>query len=90
MNLTQKRISQLGRVVTGKTSSTSRREFFGGEYLFITPSDLHYSHYYCRQAEHTVTEEAKSVLPRQFIPAETKASCFADGDSICNFLLSIN
>jgi type I restriction enzyme, S subunit len=70
MKLSPKRISQLGRVVTGKTPPTSRQEFFGGDYLFVTPSDLEYDHYYCRSTERTVTEEAKSALPNQFVPAD--------------------
>jgi len=70
MNLAPKRISQLGRVVTGKTPPTSRQEYFGGEYLFVTPSDLNYDHYYCRTTERTVTEEAKAALSNQFIPAD--------------------
>jgi type I restriction enzyme S subunit len=69
MNLSPKHISQLGRVVTGKTPSTTRSEFFGGEYLFVTPSDLQYNHYYVRTTERTVTDEAKTALPNQFIPA---------------------
>jgi type I restriction enzyme, S subunit len=68
MSLVPKRISQLGRVITGKTPQTSRQEFFGGEYLFVTPSDLQYTHYYCRKTERTVTEEAKSALPNHFVP----------------------
>ncbi len=70
MNLNAKRISQLGRVVTGKTPPTSHQEFFGGEYLFVTPSDLQYRHYYCRTTERTVTEDAKTVLRKQFVPAD--------------------
>lgn len=70
MNLTRKRISQLGRVVTGKTPHTGREGFFDGDYAFVTPSDLEYEHYYCRKTERTVTREAKSALPNQFIPAE--------------------
>ena len=70
MNLASKSISQLGRVVTGKTPPTGRQEFFGGEHLFVTPSDLEYDHYYCRKTERTVTEEAKSALPNQFVPAD--------------------
>jgi len=70
MNLAPKHLSQLGRVVTGKTPLTSRQEFFGGEYLFVTPSDLEYNHYYCRKTERTVTDEAKSALPNQFVPAD--------------------
>ena len=70
MNLRTKRISQLGRVVTGKTPPTSRQEYFGGDYLFVTPTDLDYNHYYCRTTERTVSEEAKSALPNQFVPAD--------------------
>ena len=71
MNLSPKRITQLCRVVTGKTPPTSRQEFFGGEYLFVTPSDLDYCHYYCRKTERTVSEEARSLLPNQFVPADS-------------------
>jgi type I restriction enzyme S subunit len=70
MKLSPKRLSQLGRVITGKTPSTSRHEFFGGDYQFVTPSDLEYDHYYCRSTERTVTEEAKSALPNQFVPTD--------------------
>lgn len=69
MKLVRKRISDLGKVVTGKTPSTSRNDFFDGEYMFVTPSDLEYDHYFCRATERTVTEEAKSALRNQFIPA---------------------
>jgi type I restriction enzyme S subunit len=70
MKLNSRRISQLGRVVTGKTPQTSRQEFFGGEYPFVTPSDLDYNHYYCHTTERTVTEQAKAALPNQFVPAD--------------------
>jgi type I restriction enzyme, S subunit len=70
VTLTPKRISQLGRVVTGKTPPTRSRELFGGEYMFVTPSDIEYNHYYCRQTERTVSEQAKAALPNQFIPAD--------------------
>ena len=64
-----RRIAELGFVVTGKTPPTKRHEMFGGEYLFVTPSDLEYNHYYCRNTERTVTEEAKSKFVSQFIPS---------------------
>lgn len=70
MTLVPKRISQLGRVVTGKTPPTSRQEFFGGDYMFVTPSDIEYKHYYCRETERTVSEQARAALPNQFIPAD--------------------
>lgn len=70
MRLTPKRISDLGSVVTGKTPSTSRQEYFDGDYPFVTPTDLNYDHYYCRHTERTVSDEARSVLPNQFVPPE--------------------
>jgi excisionase family DNA binding protein len=33
----------LGRVVTGKTPKTKVREFYDGEYPFITPTDIGYN-----------------------------------------------
>ena len=69
MRFRYKRISELGRVVTGKTPSTNRTDFFDGEYMFVTPTDLEYSHYFCRTTERTVTDEAKSIHRNQFIPA---------------------
>lgn len=70
MKFVQKRISQLGRVVTGKTPTTARQEHFGGEYPFVTPSDLGYNHFYCRSTERTVSDTAKAALPNQFVPPE--------------------
>jgi type I restriction enzyme S subunit len=63
-----RKISEIGRVVTGKTPPTRRTDYFDGDYLFITPTDLDYAHYYVRSAERTVTEDAKAALPSQFIP----------------------
>lgn len=38
---TIRKLSELGRIVTGKTPSTSIRKYYDGEYMFVTPSDLH-------------------------------------------------
>lgn len=40
-----KRIGDLGRIVTGKTPSSSRPECFGDEYPFVTPTDMHDQRY---------------------------------------------
>ena len=53
-------ISDLGRIITGKTPSTKNSAFFDGEYQFVTPSDLDYKTYYCQATERTVTEEARN------------------------------
>lgn len=71
MSWNEVRLSDLGDVVTGKTPSTKIREFFDGVYLFVTPSDLNYGHYYCSNTETTVTESAKNKLKNQFIPKDS-------------------
>ena len=60
MKLAKMRISDFGRVVTGKTPPTKQREFFDGEYPFITPSDLEYDSYYVTRTGTSVTDKAKA------------------------------
>lgn len=36
----KRRISQVGDVITGRTPSTKKEEFYGGEYNLISPADL--------------------------------------------------
>jgi len=67
----RQKIKDLGRVVTGKTPSTKVREYFDGEYLFVTPTDLEYSHYYIRKTKTTVTKEAKEKHRSCFIPKDS-------------------
>ena len=64
-------ISDLGRIVTGKTPSTKNPAFFDGKYQFVTPSDLDWKTYYCQSTERTVTEDAKNSYPNQFIPSDS-------------------
>ena len=64
-------ISDLGRIVTGKTPSTKNPAFFDGKYQFVTPSDLDWETYYCQSTERTVTEDAKRSYPNQFIPSDS-------------------
>ena len=33
-------IGNMGEVITGSTPSTSRREFYGGEFMFVSPADV--------------------------------------------------
>ena len=61
-------ISDLGRIVTGKTPSTKNSSFFDGEFQFVTPSDLDWRTYYCRTTERTVTDDARKSHLNQFIP----------------------
>ena len=41
MNVIYKKIGDLGSIITGKTPTTSNKEYFNGQYPFITPSDIH-------------------------------------------------
>ena len=71
MSVSEIAISELGRIVTGKTPSTSNAAFFDGEYQFVTPTDLDWKTYYCRTTERTVTDDAKKAHRNQFISAGT-------------------
>ena len=62
-------ISDLGQVVTGKTPPTANREFYDGNYPFITPTDLDWQSYVVRETHSTVTELARDRNRNQFIPA---------------------
>src|SRR5207248_6914490 len=78
VNLTNVRIGDLGTVVTGKTPPTTHREFYDGEYPFITPTDLDYDTYRVRETATTLTDEAKAKFRNQFIPAGAIAyTCIA-------------
>jgi len=62
-------ISDLGRIVTGKTPSTKKPEMFDGQYAFVTPTDLDWKSYNVRSTERTVSDAAKDAFRNQFIPA---------------------
>jgi len=64
-------ISQLGRIITGKTPSTKKAEMFGGQYAFVTPTDLDWKTYYVRSTERTVSGSAKEAFPNQFISPDS-------------------
>lgn len=67
------KLGNLGRVVTGKTPSTSHEEYFGGDYPFITPSDIGaFDIRYLSETERTISENwasdnKKYILPRNAI-----------------------
>ena len=50
-----KKIKDIGTVVTGKTPLTARDDYYGGEYMFVTPTELHGS-YKVTTSEKTITE----------------------------------
>ena len=61
------KISELGRVVTGKTPPTKQQQYYDGDFPFITPSDLEYDTYRIRTTTTSLSDEARSKFHNQFI-----------------------
>ena len=82
-------ISDLGRVITGKTPSTTNASFFDGEYQFVTPSDLGWKTYYCHTTERTVTDDARKSHLNQFIPSNAvMVTCIGNTIGKCGLSFS--
>ena len=75
MEYSYKMISELGRVVTGKTPPTENEEYYGGSYPFITPSDIHsYDEKYLSKTERTISEDGARIMKgMRLLP---KSICF--------------
>ena len=68
MKLEKKKIKDTGKIVTGKTPLTSNQDFFGGEYLFVTPTGLDFNNYFIYNTNTTISELGKSKYKNQFLP----------------------
>jgi len=55
------KIKDIGTVVTGKTPQTSHPEYYGGKYMFVTPTELH-GGYRVSHSEKTITEEGLNSI----------------------------
>ena len=75
------RLADLGRVVTGKTPSRKRPDYFGEEHPFITPSDFDFRHYYCTEVPEGISEIGFEKHKNQFIPQDA-AMCVCIGSTI--------
>lgn len=64
-------------VVTGKTPSTSKKEYYGGELPFITIPDMH-RNVYCIETARHLTKDGENSQPKKTLPANSIAvSCIA-------------
>jgi type I restriction enzyme S subunit len=70
MELYKKHISDLGRIVTGKTPRTSNAENYGGNIPFLTPSD-DLSGKFAPQTVKTITEEGLSEVKNCLLPSKS-------------------
>lgn len=78
MSWTTVQIGDLGRIVTGKTPPTKQRQYYDGEYPFITPSDLDYDSFRVVDTVTTLSGDAKSKFASQFLPKNAVAfTCIA-------------
>ena len=69
MRYDYKSISELGKIITGKTPSTSESENFDGDYPFITPSDiLTYDKRYIYNTERTISDIGKNKIKNNLLP----------------------
>ena len=64
----------LGRVVTGKTPSTAAPENFGGDYPFLTPTDMHGSKW-ARKTDRGLSTTGASRLRGQIPAGSIAVSC---------------
>lgn len=60
-------LGDLGRIVTGKTPSTSVPDYFGGNVPFVTPSDM-YGHKVISRTERCLTKAGVAAVKGSFIP----------------------
>ena len=61
------KVSDLGKVVTGKTPKTANAEYYGGNIPFLTPSD-DMSVKYVLSTTKTITEVGKNTVKNSIIP----------------------
>lgn len=74
-----KSIKDFGKVVTGKTPSTSNSGYFGGKFPFIKTPDMH-GNIFVLQTEETLTEDGFNSQKSQALPANSICvSCIGTG-----------
>lgn len=59
-------IGKIGKVITGKTPSTSNKEYYNGSYMFISPTELH-GDYVITKSEKTITEDGMKSIKSNVI-----------------------
>jgi type I restriction enzyme S subunit len=61
------RIGEIGDVFTGRTPPTERSCYFGGDFPFITPGDMHQGKY-ARETQRSLSQEGAGLLKRIKVP----------------------
>ena len=69
MEYRYKKIAELGKIITGKTPPTENEAFFGGNYPFITPSDIcSYDEKYLVDTERSISSLGSRKLKGMLLP----------------------
>ena len=75
VRLKKYRISDLGKVVTGRTPPSSKPQCFGDKYPFITPSDMD-GRKKADVTERYLSDDGANLLKSSLVPAESvSVSC---------------
>ena len=80
-------IKDLGKVFTGKTPSTKKKEFWNGEIPFVTPSDISSDSLYIEKTERFITEEGAkqaTIIPKDSVMVTCIASIGEVAISVTN------
>jgi len=73
----KKTVSDIGQVITGKTPTTSRKEYYDGEIPFVTIPDMHDT-IYPIHTERTLSSEGANSQKGKLIPIDSiMVSCIA-------------
>lgn len=74
---TYKRVEEFGEVITGKTPSTAKAEYYGGSIPFVTIPDMHGT-VFPLVTEKTLTKVGADTQKSKYLPANTViVSCIA-------------
>lgn len=73
----KQKISELGEIITGKTPSTTQKQYYGGNIPFVKIPDMH-DCVYPITTENTLTIEGANTQKNKFIPKDSiMVSCIA-------------
>ena len=74
---TYKRVSEFGEVITGKTPSTAKTEYYGGIIPFVTIPDMH-GNVFPLVTDKTLTKEGADTQKNKYLPVNSViVSCIA-------------
>ena len=78
----KKKVREIGKVITGKTPSTSKKEYYGGQIPFITIPDMHTGIY--PTSSQFLSDLGANSQSGKFIPANSlMVSCIGTAGLVC-------